>query len=304
MTDPFDELEQRLRAGVAQARPRRSRRLLAAWRLPAIVAAVIVGGGGVAVAARALLLERGVPVPDSGRQLPADMTPSRPRVVLTAADPVGGLPWGLAVFRRAHGHGLTCQFVGRTQGGEVGVVGQDGAFGDDGRFHPLGARSTKSMGCGGGDPQTGQFIGGGSGPPTAASGYSGDPDAVAGGRPIGGCTPSFERRRPGRSICAADQMRQLKFGFAGGDAVRVTYGNRRVQRTVVPPRGSAGAYLFVLAPGEGAGGGPKVLRVTYADGGTCTGERFEAPRPGEASSDAQPCPRMPRSHEPQRLLMP
>jgi hypothetical protein len=60
-------------------------------------------------------------------------------IVATAADPEGGLPWGMRIVRTTRGE--TCLQIGRVQDGQLGVLGIDGAFANDGRFHPLPANA-------------------------------------------------------------------------------------------------------------------------------------------------------------------
>src|SRR5206468_2059830 len=50
-------------------------------------------------------------------------------------DPAGGPPWGLRYV--ATTRGLGCLQVGRIVRGDIGVLGQDGVFANDGRFHRL-----------------------------------------------------------------------------------------------------------------------------------------------------------------------
>ena len=54
---------------------------------------------------------------------------------LRVEDPAGGPPWGLRIVRTSRK--LTCVQVGRVVDGQLGVLGQDGVAGNDGRFHPL-----------------------------------------------------------------------------------------------------------------------------------------------------------------------
>jgi hypothetical protein len=56
---------------------------------------------------------------------------------LRVADASGDLlAWGLRTFRTTRGY--ACVQLGRMQGDRLGIVGRDGAFGDDGCFHALG----------------------------------------------------------------------------------------------------------------------------------------------------------------------
>ena len=56
-------------------------------------------------------------------------------LALQAPDPQGGLPWGMRVVRTTRGE--TCVQIARLDGDQLGQLGIDGAFHDDGRFHPL-----------------------------------------------------------------------------------------------------------------------------------------------------------------------
>jgi hypothetical protein len=58
-----------------------------------------------------------------------------------AADPDGGPPWGIEVAFETHAanpYGLpgVCVGLGRVVGGRIGYLGEDGAFDNDGLFHP------------------------------------------------------------------------------------------------------------------------------------------------------------------------
>ena len=115
-------------------------------RTLAIALAVALGLAGVAYAATQLI-ETGEPVPPpphSGSLLDR-IVPGTTRVLpVRAADPDGGPPWGLRVFRAKSG--AFCVQTGRVVNGKLGVLGQDGAFHNDGRFHEL---PVVAEGCGG-----------------------------------------------------------------------------------------------------------------------------------------------------------
>ena len=55
---------------------------------------------------------------------------------IRAADPNGGMPWGIRLVHTTRD--LVCVQVGRIDGSQLGVLGEDEAFNDDGRFHPVG----------------------------------------------------------------------------------------------------------------------------------------------------------------------
>src|SRR5579871_5870534 len=56
-------------------------------------------------------------------------------ILATAPDPEGGLPWGMRIVHTTRGE--ACLQIGRLESGQLGVLGIDGAFANDGRFHPI-----------------------------------------------------------------------------------------------------------------------------------------------------------------------
>jgi hypothetical protein len=274
---------QRLDAEEAQTRSVGSRRRRT-WRLPLLVAIGTLTLGGGALAALDVL-PVGDPVPVATKESqPPTLRGTATVLSVRAPDPEGGPPWGISTFRqRAHSTVLECFLAGRVQNGEVGVVGRDGVFGDDGRFHPLQTRSSALKSCGGTFPNGARFASV-DGPPVPASGYSGAP-----GPPVGGCrehvaasTMSRQTRRRLRlvPVCSRRGLRIVKFGFAGPLTTEVSYGNAKWSRTLRPAKGEDGAYIFVLRPRDAAGGGELTLTVSYSDGTICTQTRNSAPGPG------------------------
>jgi hypothetical protein len=183
----------------------------------------------------------GVALPGSARLL-----------ALRTSDPSGGLPWGLRVVRTTRG--LECVDVGRVDYGTIGVLGQDGAFDDDRRFHPVSTNVFGNLGCATIDARGHAFVN------VAlqnqpASGLAGLGEASD----SGGCVSAEElprhlpqsimrliqehRHRP---VCPQADMREIYFGLLGPDARSVTYrlsgGGQRTIATV----GAQGAYLLVL----------------------------------------------------------
>lgn len=155
MSDFFDDLGHQLRLAVPRAAGSRwTGRLGAPIRLVALTASVAVP---VAVVVFALGLHResnsgppthvvtpaqadsvaaSVPLLGWGPQGPTRGDPVVSDAILgRTADPNGGLAWGLRVVQTKHG--LACVGVGRLRHGQIGMLGQDGSFGNDGRFHPL-----------------------------------------------------------------------------------------------------------------------------------------------------------------------
>jgi hypothetical protein len=166
---------------------------------------------------------------------------------------------------------LACVRIGRVQSDTLGVIGRDGLFNDDGKFHLLTSTSDQNQTCGG-LPSNGQMFLSVDGPPIPASGYTGSLTT-----PIGGCithrlnpaTTSVQTRRKlkGIPVCPSKSMRIVKYGFAGREATKVRYGNSQISREVVPS--ISGAYLFVLRA-SAPGAEPLRLTVTYRDGTVCS----------------------------------
>src|SRR5688572_10687577 len=143
----WEALAARLDAEEAAAarppRPVRARRTL----VLAMLLVLLLGGGAVAAG----ILLSGEPVPEpTPRPTPGSGTGiARPDGVgllpVTERDPDGGPPWGMRLVRTTRG--LVCLQVGRRSGGQLGLLGRDGAFGNDGRFHPISARAPDPSDC-------------------------------------------------------------------------------------------------------------------------------------------------------------
>lgn len=126
---------------VAATPPRR--RALPAWRWrPLALFAVLILGGATGALAAAGVFQAGAPV----KPHPGDLTQPgvgggavTPGTVAgisaVTTDPAGGPRWGMRTLTTTRG--LTCIQVGRLVNGRLGVLGVDGAFHDDGRFHAL-----------------------------------------------------------------------------------------------------------------------------------------------------------------------
>jgi hypothetical protein len=158
--------------------------------------------------------DEGIPVPGGARLLP-----------LRAADPAGGLPWGMRVVHTTRG--LICVQIGRVYHEQLGQLGVDGAFHNDGRFHPL---------------------------PTDAL-----PDVLANaaGRMAGNCASPGDiyagdsvglqlsaATSPGQGAGVPADRREISFGLLGVHAVSVAYreGSQTRTQPVLP---GLGAYLIV-----------------------------------------------------------
>ncbi len=199
---------------------------------------------------------------------------------IAAPDPGGGPPWTMRVYDTSRG--LGCAQVGRLVGGRIGVLGIDGAFHDDGRFHPLPTQASQAEGeCMLLDARGHVFLG------VATFG------APASGLPrechLLGSRAASER-------CARSDPRDVFYGLLGPDARRITYTAEGHTRTI-PTVGSEGAYLIVerspsqlaeIGGGEGvgalpAGGGSMsgrdglhvslhqpIREIAYSGGRTCS----------------------------------
>jgi hypothetical protein len=254
------------------------------WRSVPVLAAVIALALGAAALAASGLIGNGKPLePPRGAPLKPDAWLGVPQVGKTAVlktavpDPAGGPPWGLRFV--ATTRGLGCLQVGRLVRGDIGVLGQDGAFANDGRFHRLADNYFGSIAgpfpCGALDVRGHAFAG-----------------IYAHGVPAGGLVvPSAEQpgcilrlnqnrsRRHQPPACPAKDWRILTLGMAGPEAKSVTYVSAGRTHTI-PTVGDQGAYLIVqpvsararglgsFAPLEGAGGGP-IVRIDYRNGYVC-----------------------------------
>jgi len=245
-------------------------------RTPLISLAVALVLAGAAFASG--VIQFGAPAPSSPVRLftaprtgDGALRPGTVRLLpISTPDPAGGAPWGMREF--ATSRGLGCIEVARLVAGKLVAVGQDYAFGDDGRFHELSVRSGGSgFGdwCSALDRYDRLYINQAWGEQPASAWQS---RCYAPGSPAGG----HQRDEP---ACPLEDERNLYFGLLGPDAKSVTYvldGERHRLAT----SGPEGAYLIVtrstpgqLLTGVGAGGvvpvdGP-ITEVHYRDGATC-----------------------------------
>jgi len=156
----------------------------------------------------------GIPVAGGARLLP-----------LRAPDPAGGLPWGMRIIHTTRG--LICVQIGRVYDGRLGQLGVDGAFHNDGRFHPLPTDALPDVLAN----AAGRMAGNCSSPGDI---YAGDSvglglSATANPHQVGGVP--------------ADR-REISYGLLGVHAVSVTYreGSGTRSQPVLP---GLGAYLIV-----------------------------------------------------------
>jgi hypothetical protein len=189
---------------------------------------------------------------------------------LRVADPAGGPPWGMRIVRTTRG--FNCVQLGRVADGTIGVLGQDDAFGNDGRFHPLAANLFSPTGCSLADANGLSFVNV-SLPAVSASGLTASESAS----PLGCAT--VEQAHPVLPACPEEDLRTIYYGLLGPDARSITYrvaGAAPRHLAVAPPYG---AYLIVLPgslAGHGESVGPGLTRantvieaITYRGGHTC-----------------------------------
>lgn len=209
---------------------------------------------------------------------------------LRVADPAGGPDWGLRLVSTTRD--LGCLQVGRVVDGRLGVLGRNGAFTNDGRFHELPARVLDQANCTLLDRRRQAFL---------AVSVQGIPASAM----PAGCTvqPIPEmlrnalpkaRARDQPPLCARDSLRILYYGLLGPHAESVTYPDSDGVRRTVRVQGAQGAYLIVNRPRPGrrppghystmAGPGSGLTSVRYRDGHVCT---IPSPR---RTGGARPCP--------------
>jgi len=281
---------------------------LRAGRLAAVLPAlaVLLVASTIALAASGVILTgSSVPPtaglgPYAGAGLPL---PGQSKLLsLRVPDPYGGLPWGMRVVHTTRG--LVCVQIGRVQDGQLGELGIDGAYHDDGRFHPEGPGVLPA------------YAGGASeGGVTSERGSCvlADGDVTGNGEAWGSAVAAeftgvsenaafALRRRPG----AAQSMRDIAYGILGPHAVSVSYrqGNAIHNQRVAP---GVGAYLIVQrtpagstqqghgeapgtdTPGEGPGTSGALTVITYDHHGRICENGYNAAT-GQNVKIEHPCP--------------
>jgi hypothetical protein len=189
--------------------------VLATTAITLAATGVILTGSPVGtVRAPSATVGEGVPVAGGVRLLP-----------LRAPDPAGGLPWGMRITHTTRG--LICVQIGRVYDGQLGQLGVDGAFHDDGRFHPLPADTPPDDLA-----NTAGWLAGNCSSPGAT--YAADS--------VGLELSAATGPRPGAGV--PSDRREISFGLLGGHAASITYraGSQTRTQSVLP---GLGAYLIV-----------------------------------------------------------
>ncbi len=249
MRDPYEILGRELAAAAkrqsARAPARRQRWFSNRLHALSVTAALVLGGGAVALAATGVL--SGSPVkPEvplnaaAGNGLP--VAGASAHLALLAADPGGGLPWGMRIEHTTRAQ--LCLQVGRVEGAQLGELGLDSAFGNDGRFHALPA-TVLPPGYGG---SAGQVECVPDGQTVIFEDLNADRSAVR-------LLPSEFRgpplKRPGeapRGVPPVGDLRALAYGVLGPHAVSVTYKTPTGMRTI-PVSRPDGGFLIVEPAG-------------------------------------------------------
>ena len=246
MRDPYTTLGEELSAaatrqlaGAPAKRPRRRWRSRPGIGAGAIALALV--GSAVAFAATGFL--NGSPVrperavsPYAGNGVPVAGEAST-RLALLVPDSTESLPWGLRVFNTTRGQ--SCVQVGRVQGGELGEIGLDSAFDNDGRFHLLPAEDLPP-GYGGSSSQT-ECIG--------ASETVIYENAKADRSAVRLLPEEFRSPFKKNIIPPAADLRALAYGLLGPHAVSITYRTPAGLRTA-PIQAPDGAFLIVESSGR------------------------------------------------------
>jgi hypothetical protein len=237
------EVEHALLDAVARDQAARRRTSLArirarSLRLPAVALLALLGTTTIALAASGVILT-GSTVPSNGRLRPGYElgVPTRggsELLPLRAPDPAGGLPWGMRIIHTTRGY--LCAQIARVQDGVLGELGIDGAFNDDGRFHPLpadalGAQPAFGVNC---------ELSGRSG---FAAAIAGLPPSAVGLHPSTASSTSLNVSRA--------TLREISFGLLGEHARKIAYRSEHGVKTaeVLP---GLGAYLIVQRATPGA----------------------------------------------------
>jgi hypothetical protein len=271
--------------------PARARRL----RLPALALGCLLATTTIALAATGVILT-GAPVrpegrlnPSAGEGVPA---PGASQLLdLRASDPEGGLPWGMRIVRTTRGE--VCEQIGRIQDDQLGELGIDGVFHDDGRLHPMPADvlpETSRVGMSVHNNDASESVS------CQLAGHAVVGEHVGVDRSAGAAN-GHAREAP------RSELRDIYYGLLGPQAVSVSYRDGHKDRTVAV-LSPIGAYLIVrrTRPGEQVGTGeeglgtegdlppsPPLTEITYRlDERLC--ERGPTLPPGVVQHLADPCP--------------
>jgi hypothetical protein len=215
--------------GTRSARTSPRRRVSAHVRVAMVALALVLATAAITLAATGVILTGSpvttvsAPIATEGEGIPA---PGGVKLLpLRAADPAGGLPWGMRIIHTTRA--LVCVQIGRIYHGQLGQLGVDGAFHDDGRFHPLPADALPDV-----LPNGGGWM----------AGNCASPGGIYAGDSVG-LELSAATSPPAGAGVPADR-REISFGLLGVHAVSITYREGSKTRTQ-PVLAGTGAYLIV-----------------------------------------------------------
>ncbi|MGO8907018.1 MAG: hypothetical protein ACLQMH_15565 [Solirubrobacteraceae bacterium] len=245
------ERQTKLPARAARGRRRPLRMILTATLVALLLAAAAVAATGVLRTGSAVRPGERL-TPTAGFGVPA---PGGSRILgVSFADPAGGPPWGMRVVHTTRD--LVCIQLGRLYRGSLGVLGLDGAFHDDGLFHPL-------------PPDViGRQLGAASCQPEAVR-----VSLEVSGIPESGLMPEIG------NLGVLSRDRWVSYGLLGPDAVSVTYSYQGSAHTV-PVEPGTGAYVIVL---PGVEPGPNSNGIT-SGGSSGASEPGGSPLPNPAGA--------------------
>jgi hypothetical protein len=297
--DLLEAANRRLADG-AQGAPRpdgrgRLGRMRRGWRLSLVACGCVLASATIALAATGVILA-GAPVRPESQPNPAvgqgAPVPGASKLLsLRVPDPEGGLEWGMKVVRTTRSE--LCVQIGRVQDTQLGQLGIDGVFHDDGRFHAMPADILPGS--------IRQGVNGGENDATATVSCALVGQAVAGEHRgvdrSAGAANGHENERP------RSELRDVYFGLLGPRAVSVTFQAGRTPVTI-PVLKPLGAYLIVrrAEPREQVGVGgesigsegdlpayPPLTAITYRLAGKLC-ERGPVVAPGGHVQVADRCP--------------
>lgn len=226
----------------APAPSRQMRRRASGLRWALVAFGALLASATIALAASGVILT-GTPVSSRAPRNPqiGNGVPARNGswlLPLSAPDPEGGLPWGMRIVTTTRGE--VCLQVGRLQDKQLGELGVDGAFHDDGRFHPLSAAVLP------GRSRVGLV------PPADAN-----TSCQLAGKAVAAHFTGLDRSAAEVSVRSGiprSGWRDVDYGLLGPQAVSVTY-RAGARHVTVPVIAGAGAYLIVrrMSPEERPG---------------------------------------------------
>jgi hypothetical protein len=235
--DPRPGLLGRIHHELSATPPSRRWARWPSFRADALAAALAVGVAiAIAVIALALLHHGG-----RAHSTPAanPVAVGTVTIAAQASDPSGGLPWALRTIQRRRLD--ACIQIGRLQSGQIGALGRDGAFDNDGRFHPVSPAS--NFQCGRTDAHGYLFLNVLEQGATASAAF-GTAEGCQVEQPRRPAPGRHTPRLPTRPLCPRGDLRSIAFGVLGPDAVSVTYTLHH--HTVTERTGPDGAYLAVV----------------------------------------------------------